>query len=185
MKKNAAFRHSALLLVDFINFFDFDGGPALGRRARRAAAATAKLKEKLHAQGVPCIYINDNYGDWSRPFTQLVDDCLAHGGNASAVTELLKPTGKDVFILKPRHSAFYGTPLEFLLDELKVQQLIVTGTAADNCVFATAQDGYVRKYSVWVPSDCIAAESAAQEKVALEHMRRILKARTTPSGRHR
>src|SRR5690606_39207630 len=61
MNKAAPPRRSALLLVDFINFFDFDGGQQLGRRARKAAAATAGLKARLQRQGMPCIYINDNY----------------------------------------------------------------------------------------------------------------------------
>src|SRR4051812_39620341 len=101
-------RRSALLLIDFINTFEFSGGGRLGRRARSAAAAAAKLKARMQSRRLPCIYVNDNFGDWSRPFPQLVEDCLARGGDAQAVAELLRPSPGEPFILKPRHSAFYG-----------------------------------------------------------------------------
>jgi nicotinamidase-related amidase len=84
-------------------------------------------------------------------------------------------------VLKPRHSAFYGTPLEFLLEELGVERLVIAGIAIDMCVVATAQDAYVRKYAIAVPSDCSAGFSAAQEKEALSLMSRTMRADIRPS----
>ena len=77
---------------------------------------------------------------------------------------------------EPRHSAFYGTPLEFLLDELEVDALALAGVAADNCIFATAQDAYVRKFRLWVPADCVAADSEEHDRQSLDHMQRTMKA---------
>ncbi|HEU6454541.1 MAG TPA: isochorismatase family protein [Roseateles sp.] len=59
--------------------------------------------------------------------------------------------------------------------------LIVTGIAADNCVFFTAMDAYLRGYSLWVPIDCVAAESAEARDQALQQMARVLKADIRPS----
>ena len=97
---------------------------------------------------------------------------------AAALVQHLRPQPGDISILKPRHSGFYGTPLEFLLEELGVKRLIVTGLATDNCVFATAQDAFVRKYEVWIPVDCVAAQPGSDERIVLKHMRRTLKAST-------
>jgi nicotinamidase-related amidase len=171
------------VLVDFINLFDFPRAPKLARRAVPAARRTARLKARLTQAGVPCIYANDNFGQWTSEFSRLVDECRGRGGAAGEIAALLHPQPGDYSVLKPRHSAFYGTPLEFLLEELGVDSLILTGLAADNCVFATAQDAYVRKFSLWVPSDCVAAESRAYEADALDHFRRTMKAKTTPSSR--
>ena len=179
LTRTAKRANDALLLVDFMNLFDFDGANMLAPRAIRAARNTATLKASANKKNIPCMFINDNFGEWSRSFDKLVQTCLKRGGASSAIAELLKPIGSDISILKPRHSAFYGTPLEFLLDELGVTRLIISGIAADNCVFATAQDAHVRKFKVWVPSNCVAAESLSNEKAALHHMARTLKAEVT------
>jgi nicotinamidase-related amidase len=171
----------ALILVDFINLFDFEHSEKLAARAVGAARCTASLKKKLRAQGVPCIYTNDNFGHWSSEFSRLVDECLKAQGPPHEIAQLLKPDRDDYSILKPRHSAFYETPLQFLLEELEVDSLVVTGLSTDMCVFATAQDAYVRKYKLWVPSDCVAADTLDHEREALDHMHRTLRAEIRPS----
>jgi nicotinamidase-related amidase len=72
----------------------------------------------------------------------------------------------------------YGTPLEFLLEELRVDSLVITGIAADNCVLFTASDAYVRQFKIWVPANCVVAERDAHRRAALSHVNRVLKART-------
>ena len=166
----------ALILVDFINLFDFEHSEKLAARAVEAAKRTAALKKSVRARGVPCIYANDNFGHWRSEFSHLVEQCLAAQGPPREIARLLEPDREDYSILKPRHSAFYETPLQFLLEELEVDSLILTGLSTDMCVFATAQDAYVRKYELWVPSDCVAADTAEHEREALEHMQRTLKA---------
>jgi nicotinamidase-related amidase len=177
---NRTTKHAAdaLLLIDFMNLFDFKGARALAPRAIRAARATASLKARANQREVPCIFVNDNFGAWTRSFEQLVQTCIGRGGASETIAHLLEPTAADISILKPRHSAFYGTPLEFLLDELEVTRLVIAGIAADNCVFATAQDAHVRKFKVWIPSNCVAAESPANEQSVLRHMARTLKGET-------
>jgi nicotinamidase-related amidase len=167
---------TALLLIDFINLFNFEGAESLARRAVNAARRTVVLKSQARTKRIPCIYINDNFGDWGRPFDRLVDECLSRRGASATIAALLRPEGTDVSILKPRHSAFYGTPLEFFLDDLRVSELIITGISADNCIFATAQDAYVRQFKLRIPRRCVAADTALHERAALEHMQRTLKA---------
>ena len=171
----------ALILVDFINLFDFEHSEKLAARAVEAARRTAKLKERAKDAGVACIYANDNFGHWKSEFSKLVAECLAREGPSAAIAKLLRPQPDDYSVLKPRHSAFYESPLDFLLQELGVSSLIVTGLSTDMCVFATAQDAYVRKYKLWIPSDCVAADTAEHEREALDQMARTLKADIRPS----
>jgi nicotinamidase-related amidase len=166
----------ALILVDFINLFDFEHSEKLAARAVAAAKRTAELKKKVRAAGVPCIYTNDNFGHWRSEFSRLVEECLKAKGPPHEIAQLLKPDRDDYSILKPRHSAFYETPLKFLLEELEIDSLIVTGLSTDMCVSATAQDAYVRKYKLWVPSDCVAADTPEHERQALDLMQRTLRA---------
>jgi nicotinamidase-related amidase len=164
-----------LLLVDFINALDFPGAEKLAAPALEAARATADLKRRLRADGVVAIYANDNFGAWQSDFHGLVDRCLALPGEPGEIARLLRPREDDLTVLKPRHSAFYASPLELLLAEMGTHELVLCGLAADMCVQLTAADAFLREYDVWVPSDCTAAETAKAKAAALEYMADVLK----------
>jgi nicotinamidase-related amidase len=91
----------------------------------------------------------------------------------------LKPTEQDYFVLKPKNSGFYETTLQ--LEYLGARTVILTGIAADNCVLFTANDAYMRDYSIIVPADCVASRTESLAKSSLTHMKRLLKADLTPS----
>jgi nicotinamidase-related amidase len=171
----------ALLLIDFFNPLDFEGGEALALPALRAAKRTAALKARLRRAGVPAIYANDNFGQWQSEFSSLVQQCIRLAGAPGAIARLLAPQPGDRSILKPRHSAFYGTPLEFLLEELGSKTLILTGIAADACIMITAHDAHIRKFKVWVPRDCVASERASYTRTTLAHLERTAHAITSTS----
>lgn len=170
-----------LLLVDFINPLRFPGAEQLAGPALEAARATATLKERLAAERVATIYANDNYGVWQSDFHSLVSGCLGMEGPPGEIARLLYPQARDLTILKPRHSAFFASPLELLLSEMQTRELIICGLATDICVQLTAMDAFLREYRVWVPADCNAAESREDKEAALAYMAGVLKCDTAPS----
>ena len=172
-----------LLLVDFINPLDFPGADKLAPAAVAAARATAALKERLGRSGVATIYANDNYGVWQSDFHTLVSTCLGMEGPAGEIARLLYPQAEDLTILKPRHSAFFASPLELLLTQMQAQELVICGLATDMCVQLTAMDAFLREYAAWVPADCTAAESAEVKAASLAYMAGVLKCDTQPSAR--
>jgi nicotinamidase-related amidase len=172
-----------LLLVDFINPLNFPGSEQLAPVAVEAARATAALKVRLAAQGVATIYANDNYGIWQSDFHSLVSMCLGLRGAPGEIARLLYPQAEDITILKPRHSAFYASPLELLLAEMEAGELVICGLATDMCVQLTAGDAFLREYPCWVPSDCNAAESPGLKKASLAFMASVLKCDVRPSTR--
>ncbi len=172
---------SVLVLVDFINPLEFDGAEELAPAALIAAQTAARLKANLEAQGIPAIYANDNYGVWRSEFRDVLRYCQDLPGEAGEMARVLAPREEDLTILKPRHSAFYATPLDLLLTQIKAQRLIVVGLATDMCVQLTAMDAYLRGYEICVPSDCTAAESEEQQRTALDYMARVLRCDVRPS----
>lgn len=172
----------ALLLVDFVNPLDFVGAEDLAAPALLAAAATAKLKRRLAAEGVPAIYVNDNFGHWHSDFRTLVTDCRGRGGAPAELVRRLAPKARDLTVLKPRHSGFHATPLQLLLMRAGAKELVVTGLATDLCVQFTAMDAFLLDYRIWVPHDCCAAQTADAHEQSLAWMQRALKARITASG---
>jgi nicotinamidase-related amidase len=167
-----------LLLVDFINPLDFDGAAELAGPAFAAAQAAAELRRRLAAEGVPAIYVNDNFGRWRSDFKGLLAHCRACGGPARRIAQAIRPQASDLTVLKPRHSAFFATPLELLLRQIGARELVVTGLATDRCVLLSAADAFVRGFRLWVPSDCCAAENATLHEQALAWMHHALRART-------
>ncbi|HJT36754.1 MAG TPA: isochorismatase family cysteine hydrolase, partial [Pirellulales bacterium] len=97
------------------------------------------------------------------------------------VVELLRPEEDDYFVLKPKHSGFYSTTLDLLLDYLQAETLVLTGIAGNNCVLFTANDAYLRDFRLIVPKDCVASNSDEENRVAPEQMRKVLKADVRPS----
>lgn len=177
-KRNA----SALLLVDFLHLLVGEGGPRLSIAAVRAARHAAALKARAVQARLPVIYANDNFGGWRSDFPSLVKACKEKPGGPRDLARLLEPGDGDYSVLKPRHSAFYGTPLEFLLEELQVRNLILAGLETDVCIMYTADDAYMRKYALWVPRNCVASRSADRHAAALGLMKTNLKAQTRPWG---
>jgi len=95
----------------------------------------------------------------------------------------LAPVADDYFVLKPKHSAFFATPLELLLDHLQARRLIVTGTTTDQCVACTVADARMRDFEVVVPRDCVASMTRERNLSALAQLREALLV-TTPYARH-
>ena len=131
--------------------------------------------------GAPAIYANDNFGRWRSDFTHLVDACAAPDAAGRDIVRPLRPDPDDLSVLKPRHSAFYGTPLEFLLAELGIGRLVIVGVVTEMCVLFTAHDAYLRKFDLWIPADCVASTNEKNHTRTLEHLADVLGADTRPS----
>src|SRR6185369_9449361 len=97
------------------------------------ARQIAKLKTRAQECGIPVIYVNDNFGRWRSDFHAQVEHCLSDGVRGQPIAELLKPEKDDYFVLKPKHSGFYSTTLETLLEYLGTKTVIITGMAANIC----------------------------------------------------
>ena len=169
----------ALLLVDVINDLEFPGGDRLLEPALAAAERLAAFKARARAAGVPVIYANDNFGRWRSDFCQVVERCQGARVRGQRLAELLAPGPDDYAVLKPKHSAFFATPLDLLLDTLGCTRLVVGGFTADLCVQFTAQDAYVRGLELVVPRDAVASIDPDDNEAALAYMARALRADTT------
>jgi nicotinamidase-related amidase len=176
---------SALLILDLISEWSFPDADKLLPHAVTTAPRVAALKARCRRAGVPVIYGNDNYGRWRSDRRQVVESSLAAGGSGARITAVIAPHDDDYFVLKPKHSAFLGTPLDLLLQHLDVRRLLLAGVASDQCVLATAMDARMRDYEVLIVADCVASQTPARNRRALEHFRVAMNVRTTPASRIR
>jgi len=174
---------SALLIIDVINDLAFEGSDTLVAHAEAMAVRLAALKRRAAAAGVPAIYINDNLGKWRSDFRQTVAHCTARSSPGRRVSKRLRPTARDYFVLKPKHSGFFDTTLDTLLESLRVRRLILTGIAGNICVLFTANDAYMREFELFAPADCIVSNTVADNDYALKQLESVLKGNVTPSTR--
>src|SRR5690606_2726710 len=126
----AAEPRTALLIIDMINTFAFKDGLRLRDAALAVTARIARLRQRATARRVPVVYVNDNFTQWTSDCRQLVEICGQPDARGHAIVEQLEPEPDEYSILKPRHSAFYQTPLALLLEQLQVGRLVMTGIAA-------------------------------------------------------
>jgi nicotinamidase-related amidase len=172
---------TALLLIDVINDLAFDGSEALVAQAEAMASRLAALKRRAGAAGMPTIYINDNFGQWRSDFRKTVAHCTSRRSPGRRVSQRLRPTTRDYFVLKPKHSGFFDTTLDTLLETLKIRRVILTGIAGNICVLFTANDAYMRDLKIFAPADCIVSNTAADNHHALRQIQTVLKGKITES----
>lgn len=177
--------HTALLIIDMINCWDFPDAHKLLPPAAEIAPRIAALKARCRRAGVPVIYANDNRGRWRSDFPSLVELSLTQGGAGAAITQALRPDADDYFVLKPQQSAFFGTPLELLLRHLDANRLILSGVASDQCVLVTATEAGMRDLAVVVPRDCVASQSTRRNEMVLRQIEEFQKLPVMPSSRIR
>lgn len=174
---------AALLILDMLSEFDFPDGATLQRAAAKVAADIAKLAARARKSRIPVIYVNDTGGRWESDQRAFLARCRQ--GRGADIALLLQPAERDYFMFKPKHSAFYGTPLAELLYMLKVRHLVLTGQSSHQCVLLTASDAHVRGLEVTVVSNCIAAAKRADTRHAAYVLQHGIGARLTHSRNFR
>lgn len=145
---------TALLVIDMLNAYDHEDAEPLLESARAAVPAIARLLERAREAGVLTVYVNDNFGDWTAARSDLVE--LTRRSVGPALVDDIAPPDDVPFLLKARHSVFYGTPLEYLLRSEDVERIVLSGQATEQCILYSALDAYVRHFDVVVPRDAVA-----------------------------
>ncbi|MBM7606749.1 nicotinamidase-related amidase [Metabacillus crassostreae] len=177
MKNNS---NQAVLIIDMINDFQFNYGPILAKQAEDISHNISSLKKRAKSRGCPIIYINDHYQLWQADFSKIAEKCKNQ--LSEKIIHKLFPEDDDFFLIKPKHSAFYGTALNTLLYSLHIKDLIITGIAGNICVLFTANDAYMREYNLTIPPDCIASNTIEDNNFALKMMENTLKASISKSS---
>ena len=172
---------TALVVVDMLNPYDFEDAEQLARSVEDTIEPISGLIERAGKAEVPVIYVNDNYGDWNSSQEELARRAL-DGERPDLVEPLLPPDGSK-FVLKARHTIFYGTPLDHLLHEEEIDRLVLAGQVTEQCILYSALDAYVRHYDVVVPPDAVAHIHEDLADAALKMMERNMDAELAPGER--
>lgn len=165
---------TALVVIDMINTYEHEDGEKLLPSARKAVPAIQKLIGRARETETDVIYVNDNFGRWTSNSDELLNTAL-RGPHADLV-EPLRPDETSLFVIKARHSIFYQTPLEYLLDQLGARRIVLCGQVTEQCVLYSALDAHIRHLDVVVARDAVAHIDAGLGRAALTMMQRNMDA---------
>ena len=171
---------SALVVVDMLNPYDHEDADRLTRSVERIVDPVTGLIARARAEDVEVVYVNDNYGDWNSSQEELADAAMQ--GERPDLIEPILPPDDAAFVIKARHSIFYGTPLEYLLSENGVDHIVLAGQVTEQCILYSALDAYVRRLKVSVPRDGVAHIHEHLADAAFEMMESNMGAELAPCG---
>jgi len=170
----------AVLVIDMLNTYRHEDAELLVPNVEDVVDPLAGLISRAgERDDVDLIYVNDNYGDFTAGFDDIVDAALL-GERPDLVTPIAPDEG-CLRLLKVRHSAFYASSLDYLLRRLEARQLILIGQVTEQCILYTALDAYVRHFSVVVPPDAVAHIDPELSDAALTMMHKNMHAEIVPS----
>ena len=162
---------TAVVVVDMIN--DFVSGTLKCERAVKIIPNIQRLLDFARKKKIPVIYTNDTHLPGIDEEFEIWPQHALVGTKGAEVIKELEPVKGDYVLQKRRYSAFFGTYLDLLLRELKVETLMLVGLVTNVCIQNTAGDAFFRGYRVIVPEDCVEATSEEAQKAGIEYMKTI------------
>jgi nicotinamidase-related amidase len=172
---------TAVLVIDMLSAYRHEDAEKLARNVENIVDPLADLISRTRERDdVDLIYVNDNYGDFTCDFGDILRAAL--DGERPDLVKPIAPDRDSLRLPKVRHSAFYSTALHYLLGRRGAQRLILTGQVTEQCILYTALDAYVRHYSFVVPPDAVAHIDADLGKAALQMMQQNMDADVSPAA---
>lgn len=165
---------AAVVVIDMLNDYDHEDGERLRDSAAEVVPVISRLIDRARSSGTPVIWVNDNHGHWSADRIELVE--TARNGVGPELVDPIAPDEQDPFVVKVRHSAFYGSHLEYLLGTEDIGRLVLTGQVTEQCILYSALDAYIRHFQVVVPRDAVAHIDPQLADAALRMMERNMRA---------
>jgi len=152
---------------------------SIGVEAHAAADRIAELLAHARAAGIPVIHVTGMSGNNMLGWNPSIHAGDARGvlppekpgaGAKYRIVDKCAPIEGEVVFQKTAPSAFFGTPLQSLLNFLDVDTIIIGGEAASGCVRASVVDAASYRYRVIVAEECVYDRHEASRAINLFDM---------------
>ncbi len=110
------------------------------------------------------------FGRWHGKNSRGVEDKATTWAKGNQIVAEIAPQEGDVVIRKQKPSAFFGTPLMSMLNEVHADTVLVTGCTTSGCVRASAVDAFSYNFRVAVVEECVFDRGQASHKINLFDM---------------
>ena len=147
---------------------------ACGDQGWAAVDRASALLDHARAVGVPIIHVGLLAGfpsPWARETRNTLSALTdAERARAYDLVDEVAPRDGELVINKSAPSAFRGTPLEFHLNALGIDTLIVCGESTSGCVRASVVDAATQRYKVGVVAEACFDRTEASHWINLFDM---------------
>jgi len=163
----------ALLIIDMVkDNFKEDLNLPITPLARQIINPINALIRAFRDNQWPIVFSTDAFQRQDFIFTERMKPHSLAGSTGAEVIDELDRRPEDLWLPKPRFSAFFNTGLETYLQERDVTLCAVAGISTHFCVLTTAMDAVCHNFKAVLLEDCAAAYSESIHEQALSLYRR-------------
>ena len=109
-------------------------------------------------------------GGWAAKSNRTTEDMTEQWEKANEIVEEIAPQPGDIIVHKQKPSAFFGTALMSMLNEVHADTVLVCGTTTSGCVRASVIDAFSYNMKVSVVEECVFDRGQASHKINLFDM---------------
>ena len=109
-------------------------------------------------------------GGWAAKSNRTTEDMTEQWERANEIVEEIAPQSGDIIVRKQKPSAFFGTALMSMLNEVHADTVLVCGTTTSGCVRASVIDAFSYNMKVSVVEECVFDRGQASHKINLFDM---------------
>jgi len=175
--KNSIWRSmvmNALIIIDMLNdFMRPQGTLYIGNHVQSLIRFCKELVVQKRKEQYTIIYSCDTHWEKDEEF-KLFQPHAVRGSWGQQIIEELAPQQDDFIIPKRRFSAFFGTELDLLLREKKVERIEIVGVMTNICVLYTAAWAQMLHYQVATYRQGVTSSDLQAHEFALKEMKNNL-----------
>jgi len=163
----------ALLVIDMVkDYFDPDHRLPITGPAMKIIEPINNLARAVRAAGGLVVFATDSFRQEDFIFTGRLQPHAIVGTRGAEVIDELERRPEDIWLPKPRFSAFFGTDLAGRLKKNKISVCAVAGIATHICVLTSALDAVCNDFKAILVEDCTAAYPEFIHTNTLDNYRR-------------
>lgn len=110
------------------------------------------------------------FGGWHAKNSRSAEDMTDTWDKGNEIVAEIAPERGEIIVRKQKPSAFFGTPLMSMLNEVHADSVLVTGTTTSGCVRASVIDAFSYNLKVSVVEECVFDRGQASHKINLFDM---------------
>ena len=164
---------AALIIIDMVkDYFVKENNYPITQFAVRIISPINQLISKFRKRNLPVIFSTDAFKEDDFMFQGKMHPHAIKGTKGAEVIDELNMEKNDLWLPKPRFSAFFDTDLGKTLNNQGITMCAVAGIATNFCVLTTAMDALCFDFKTVILEDCSAAFSEQIHKECLNLYRK-------------
>jgi nicotinamidase-related amidase len=157
----------ALIIVDMLN--DFVDGKLSNPKAQAIVAPLQQLLQHAREEEWVVVFSNDAH-EPDDPELRVWGEHAMAGTPGAEVIPQLAPREGEIVSPKRVYGAFDFTGLDERLQELGVDEVVITGQHTHICVRHSSYGALIRGYAITIPRDAVCGFEGVDEEEALAYL---------------